>query len=205
MKKFFFTVLIALLFVIVTAFSFRKKEEKSSYIQQDNATFTVSQLKLDDSHYIPGYGKTFLGFKEAIGFKESRGKYHVVNTLGYVGKYQFGKSALATYRIYDVDHFIKNSELQEKVFKAHCSYNKYLLRNEIDQFAGTTIKGIEITESGILAAAHLAGSGGVRRYLRSNGKGRRIVDAYGTNIEQYLVKFADYDLSFIEATKYPTL
>ena len=37
---------------------------------------------------IPYLQKNFVGFKEALAFKESQGKYRVVNTLGYLGKYQ---------------------------------------------------------------------------------------------------------------------
>ena len=33
----------------------------------------------------PNLGKTFIGFKEALAFKESRGNYFTVNTLGYLG------------------------------------------------------------------------------------------------------------------------
>ena len=36
------------------------------------------------------------------------------------------------------------------------------------------MNGIEITESGILAAAHLSGAGNVKKYLRSNGKTKPI-------------------------------
>src|SRR5690606_13075107 len=40
--------------------------------------------------YSPYLGKSFVGFKEALAFKESRGDYFSVNTHGYLGKYQFG-------------------------------------------------------------------------------------------------------------------
>jgi len=129
----------------------------------------------------------------------------VVNSLGYLGKYQFGKSTLSTLQIFNTEYFLFSSKLQEKAFKANCSYNKWLLRNEIEKHSGTTIKGIEITESGIIAAAHLAGAGSVKRFLRHNGRSKSIIDAYGTSIEQYLKKFANYDISYIKATKYPTL
>ncbi len=205
MNKLLLTVFISLLFIVITAFSYLKEEERSAYIQQPDVAFTVPVNVTDDAIHIPSYGKTYLGFKEAIGFKESQGRYHIVNTLGYLGKYQFGKSTLSTLRIHNIDYFLYSTELQEKAFKANCSYNKWLLQDEINQYSGITVKDIYITESGILAAAHLAGAGSVKRYLRSKGNGKRIIDAYGTGIEQYFVKFANYDLSSIKATKYPTL
>ena len=42
----------------------------------------------------PQVGKSFIGFKEALAYRESRGNYFIVNRFGYMGKYQFGKSAL---------------------------------------------------------------------------------------------------------------
>nr|MDJ0646725.1 hypothetical protein [Flavobacteriaceae bacterium] len=60
------------------------------------------------------------------------------------------------------------------------------------------------TESGILAAAHLAGAGNVKKYLRSNGA-FQFSDAYGTTIEHYLKKFAGYDTSLIEANRKPAI
>jgi hypothetical protein len=205
MKKLVLASVLLIGFIISTAFSFKKEKVRSHYTEQPEATPTVLPFVVNDADYIPGYGKSYIGFKEAIAFKESQGKYFRINTLGYLGKYQFGSTTLATLRIFNLDYFLYNSKLQEKAFKANCSYNKWLLQKEINQYSGTVINGITITESGILAAAHLSGAGSVKRYLRKNGKGRRIVDAYGTGIEQYLKNYAGYDLSWIKATKYPKL
>ncbi len=64
-------------------------------------------------------------------------------------------------------------------------------------YTGKRIHGILITESGILAAAHLAGAGAVKKYLHSYGK-VSARDAYGTRIEDYLRRFGGYDLSALE-------
>jgi len=80
------------------------------------------------------------------------------------------------------------------------SVNKWILRKEIKRTVGKRINGILITESGILAASHLAGAGNVKKYLRSWGK-VNFKDAYGSNIEHYLKKFAGYDTSFIKADR----
>ncbi len=195
----------AVIFLINSAFSFKSEKERSNLTKQIFATPTVAPFFVNDADYIPGYGKSFIGFKEAVAFKESQGKYFKVNSLGYLGKYQFGISTLATLRIFNLDHFLYNSKLQEKAFLANCSYNKWLLQNEIKAYSNTTINGIKITESGIIAAAHLSGAGSVKRFLRNKGKGRQIVDAYGTNIEEYLKNYSGYDISWITATKYPSL
>ncbi|OIQ38898.1 MAG: hypothetical protein BM563_05170 [Bacteroidetes bacterium MedPE-SWsnd-G1] len=164
-------------------------------------------LTLEESNKfseVPFIGNSFIGFREAVGFKESRNRYHIVNKFGYLGKYQFGKSTLKRLKIYNVENFLKNPETQERAFKALCSLNKHILRKDIKRSVGKTINGIEITESGILAAAHLSGAGNVKKYLRSNG-GNNLSDAFGTSIEYYMTKFSGYDVSWIDADKNPVV
>lgn len=81
-----------------------------------------------------------------------------------------------------------------------CKVNKYILRKDIKRTVGKTINGIKITESGILAAAHLSGAGNVKKYLRSNGT-ECFSDAYGATIQSYLRKFASYNVSNIKPDK----
>lgn len=147
-----------------------------------------------NEHYLPYLGKTYLGFKDALGFKESRGNYFSVNDFGYLGKYQFGKETLKVIGIYTPNQFLYNPELQERAFLANTERNKWILRKDINRFVGKRINGITITESGILAAAHLAGPGSVKKYLRSYGS-NRFSDAYGTSISSYMKRFSGYDTS----------
>ncbi|MGB3608384.1 peptidoglycan-binding protein LysM [Psychroserpens sp.] len=148
----------------------------------------------------PYLGKSYNGFKEALAFKESRGNYFSVNTLGYLGKYQFGAETLKLIGIYNTSHFLYNPELQEKAFLANAERNKWILRKDIKRFEGETINGVAVTESGILAAAHLAGPGSVKRFLRSYGS-HNVSDAYGSSVRYYMKKFSGYDTSFIEADR----
>tara|TARA_B100000767_G_scaffold156369_1_gene147047 strand:- start:7935 stop:8552 length:618 start_codon:yes stop_codon:yes gene_type:complete len=159
-------------------------------------------LALHSKNYvtIPYIQKNFVGFKEALAFKESQGKYRVVNTLGYLGKYQFGTSTLERFKIYNTTSFLHNPELQEQVFIAYCKVNKWILRKDINSSVGKIMNGVKITESGILAAAHLSGAGNVKKYLRSNGL-KNISDAYGTSINSYMKKFSGYDVSFIKGDR----
>jgi hypothetical protein len=144
----------------------------------------------------PRLGKAYAGFKEAVAFKESRGKYHIVNDFGYLGKYQFGIETLKLIGIYNAEQFLYNAELQEKAFMANAQRNKYVLRKDITRFEGKTVSGILITESGILAAAHLAGPGSVKKFLRSYGNDT-FSDAFGSSIKSYMKKFSGYDTSII--------
>lgn len=147
---------------------------------------------------IPFTGKFFIGFKEAIGFKESQGKYKKINTLGYMGKYQFGIETLKTIGIKDSLAFLNSPRLQEKAFVALLSKNKSLLKEEIELYSGKIISGVKVTESGILAAAHLGGAGSVKRFLKTNGA-RKCRDQYGTSVKTYMKDFGGYETHAIVA------
>jgi hypothetical protein len=135
-----------------------------------------------------------------LGFKESRGSYTVVNQYGYMGKYQFSKNTLKMIGIYNSSTFMDDASLQEKAFEAYTARNKWILRRDIKRFKGSYISGVKVTESGILAAAHLAGAGNVKKFLRSYGA-EGFQDANGTSIRYYLKKFSGYDTSNIVPDK----
>lgn len=155
---------------------------------------------IKENMFTPHLGKSFEGFKEALAFKESRGDYFTVNTLGYLGKYQFGTETLKVIGIYNPNHFLYNPELQEKAFIANAERNKWVLRKDIKRFKGEIISGVKVTESGILAAAHLAGPGSVKKFLRSYGVAN-FSDAYGSSVKYYMKKFSGYDTSNIAPKK----
>jgi hypothetical protein len=152
------------------------------------------------THRVPYTGKYFIGYKEAIAHKESQGKYRKINTLGYLGKYQFGVETLKSIGIYDSIGFLNSPRLQEKAFVVLLSKNKYELRNYIDYFEGKIVDGVKITESGILAAAHLGGTGSVKRFLNTNGE-RKCKDEYGTSVKTYMRDFGGFETSRIQAIK----
>ncbi len=137
---------------------------------------------------------SYISFREALAFKESQGKYSVVNTLGYLGKYQFGMTTLRTLGVNDSITFLNSPRMQERVFEKNLKYNHSLLEEYIEKYEGKEIGGVLVTESGMLAAAHLSGVGGVKKYLRTNGLGRSR-DAYGSSVRSYMKKFGGYDLS----------
>ncbi len=172
-------------------------------VSEDIALLTTNEGTIRQTtynRYFPYLGKSYLGFKEALAFKESRGNYFTVNDLGYLGKYQFGAETLKLLGVYNPEYFLYTPELQEKAFLANSERNKWILRKDISRFVGKEIHGVAITESGILAAAHLAGPGSVKKFLRSFG-GDNFSDAYGTSISSYMKRFSGYDTSFIKANK----
>ena len=201
------SVLFIFLIILLTGFSFNKEIDLTKYnTNTDSFCYQVPNINEAEFMYPkePSYylylGKSYIGFKEALGFKESRGNYATVNIYGYLGKYQFGKNTLKLIGIEDSEEFLNNSYLQEQAFNANVSRNKWILRKDIKRFQGIQIKGVQITESGILAAAHLAGAGNVKKYLRSGGS-LSFCDAFGTSIEYYLKIFSGYDTYFVVANR----
>ena len=157
-------------------------------------------------HTVPFIKKDFIGFKEFLGFFESGSDYKKINRLGYLGKYQFGKSTLKVLKIdYLKNDFINEPALQERAFLMNVMRNKWILRREISRFNGLVINDMFITESGIIAAAHLSGPGNVKKFLRSYCDSELdLKDANGTKISDYLKTFKNYNISEIEAVRKPS-
>lgn len=180
----------------------RNNGKNKNYYQASYHKFpSLKKEKVNENFsFSPFLQKDVIGFKEALAFKESQGKYTVVNTFGYLGKYQFGKGTLELVGIQNPCSFLENPALQERAFMANLSRNKWILRREIKRFVGKRINGIVVSESGILAAAHLSGPGAVKKYLRSYGA-FAFQDGYGTTIEDYMRKFKNYDLSKVKGER----
>ena len=131
-------------------------------------------------------------FLNDVGFRESGNRYDITNKWGYMGKYQFGRKTLKGlgFKV-TKEEFLNNPQLQEEAMMALLLHNKEKLQKYIDVFDGQTINGMYISESGILAAAHLGGQGSVKRYFRN---GKVFKDAYGTKITSYMKLFSGYDI-----------
>jgi hypothetical protein len=133
-------------------------------------------------------------FLDAIGFRESSNNYKAVNQFGYLGKYQFGRKTLNAIGFEDISNreFLANPSIQEEAMLILLKRNKHTLRREIKKYVGKTINGIYITESGILAAAHLGGAGNVKKFFRN---GKNFADGNGTKMTSYMKRFANYQLN----------
>lgn len=162
--------------------------------------------------------KTLQDFLNALGKRESGGNYLAFNKYGFAGKYQMGEAALIDagyYRkngkynndwtgiftgrdnVHSIIDFLNNAKAQEN---AQLAFKKrqwlYLKAIGADKFVGKYINGYQITQSGLLAGAHLKGAGGVGEYLNSMGN-KNPKDAFGTSVETYIKNFAGYDVSAI--------
>jgi len=86
--------------------------------------------------------------------------------------------------------------LQEEALSTLISLNKWVLKDYISQYQGQHIAGVQVTESGLIAAAHLGGAGNVIKFLESEGE-TIFADANNVPITKYMKHFGGYDLSSI--------
>jgi hypothetical protein len=196
-KPIIFSVIVTLLsFGVIDSAALKNTEKESNEIdlvdifkeQELEKQCLIDSIKLQEIYYT----EELNNFLTDIGFRESGNRYDIINKWGYMGKYQFGKSTLKGlgFKV-TKNEFLSNPQLQEEAMIALLLHNKEKLQKYIDVFDGQTINGMLITESGILAAAHLGGQGSVKRYFKH---GKVFRDGYGTKITSYMEKFSGYDI-----------
>jgi hypothetical protein len=197
MKNVIFTLALSVVSTFVMAFTVasRNKIDKVSEIIPSRPLALEDVAPKLEAPKVELVVKNHTKFLEDLGMRESSGNYKAVNQFGYLGKYQFGRKTLNALGYDDVSNreFLANASLQEEAMYALLSHNKRILRRQIELYDGKTINGIYITESGILAAAHLAGAGNVKKFFR---KGYEFRDGNGTKLTSYLKNFSGYYLEF---------
>ncbi len=161
---------------------------------------------------------TYTDFLSALRMRESSGNYTLVNTLDYLGAYQFGEGALvdlgfvrADSNYHDNDYsggwtgklgidskaeFLASRAAQDAAANEWFKLVwRYLEAVNADDYLGRTVGGVRITASGLIAGAHLLGAGAVKDWLASGGTAG-LTDAYGTPISEYIGRFAGYAMPF---------
>ena len=152
----------------------------------------------------------YADFCDAIRRRESSNKYACVNSLGFVGAYQFGMARLCdlglTERIrpgyandcfrwkapMSRDSFLSNKSVQDACFDLHVQKLK-------DQIIGHKIplpfqcsccsKPFSLDLSGAIGVCHLLGFGGLFSLVK---RGRDEMDGYGTRASTYGKLFSGY-------------
>ena len=185
-----FFILLNTIIILTLCSSSCEQSGKTKSVSFDDCTkdSTITEKNLD-------------AFLCLLAFRESTNNWKVINRFGYMGKYQLGKLALADVGMdsITVEKFRKDrnsfpEHLQDIAIKKYIKKNKRYLRRYIKKYNNKTIKGIKITESGLIGAAHLVGQRSVKQWLRKNGKVKK-VDGNGVSLESYLKLFSGYNLS----------
>ena len=194
-KQIIFTIAVSLLSfgVIDSAVTKDKSNNRVELIDlQNEREEELIKIELEEIRVHEYHQQQLDSFLNAIGFRESSNRYDIVNRWGYMGKYQFGRSTLKGLGFTVTrKEFLSNPQLQEEAMMSLLLHNKEKLQKYIDVFDGKTVNGMLITESGILAAAHLGGQGSVKRYFKN---GKVFKDGLGTKITTYMEKFSGYDI-----------
>ncbi len=150
-------------------------------------------IKKDKSQYRVRYFR----FKKLLAKYESANNWKEYNQFGFIGKYQFGQSALdatgyghITFENFKLNPASFPEQDQEKAMDILLKINESVMGKSIDKFVGLIFfDSIPLTRMGILAAAHLAGPANVREFLESFGE-RNFKDKMGTRISDYVYRFS---------------
>lgn len=136
-------------------------------------------------------------FLDHMAARESDNTHNVVNRFGMMGKYQFDPNTIKVLGFKVTrNQFLTNPELQDSVMVAYLRANNKELNTLITKYENRNFKGVRVTRSGVLAAAHLAGSANVKLFFQNadwNGR----TDANGTSIREYMQTFSIYNLKKI--------
>ncbi|MFU8927475.1 hypothetical protein [Acinetobacter puyangensis] len=159
-------------------------------------------------------------YRGADGTRNSISKT-VVNSFGYMGYFQFGGIALQEIGYKDSsgkwtgkdgaisqDAFLNSRDIQVKAINLLIDkLCAYLRNNNINEYYGKIVNGIEITESGCIAGCHLVGLGALASFLdvpnnlkfqKINGKLTTIrhpeTDGNQVHISKYIELLGGYDL-----------
>jgi Ca2+-binding RTX toxin-like protein len=163
---------------------------------------------------------SYTDFISAVGQRESGNNYSVVATPGYLGRFQFDEGALKAIGFYNGDStaaidfvgtwtskaagygvaskadFLASHAAQDAAILDWFNLiDSELTRENLQGYEGQTIGGVLITESGMLAGAHLAGVGGLKAFLTSGGS-QNFADFNGTHVSDYLSQFGGYDTPY---------
>jgi len=184
--------LIAAFFIIQLVVSFSNDKKSNIGLLTDPSTEKKISIATKKALSIANY-KNHQAFLDAVAYAESRCNYKIVNKWGYLGKYQFHPNTLRSLKIkVTPEEFLNNPELQEFAMNKLLEANKRSLRRQVKKYSEQEVYGVYVTESGILAAAHLAGAGNVRKWFRT---GTNFKDGLGTSITDYMENFGGYSLN----------
>ena len=168
--------------------------------QIDISEMSIPIVEVEEVEEESDSRKDILRFLEAIALFESNNRYDVVNSYGFLGRYQFSPRTIK-HLGYDIlnEDFLRNARLQDEIMLAYMRENYVSLRPYIEEYNNTNYKGMYITTSSILAGAHFAGAGGMKRFLLNKLDSIGTVDANGMTLRKYMTKFSDYNMEEVES------
>ena len=131
MRKFSIIVMCGIFLPVIMALTTFKRPKQVEILKIEAKPITMIEVKPEFEIVKVNY-KDHEDFLEAIGHRESRNRYHIVNKYGYMGKYQFGKSTLKGlgFKVTQ-DEFLNSPYIQEKAMQELLIHNR---KNQISGF-----------------------------------------------------------------------
>ena len=184
------------------------------------ATAISALVALTASLTVVAASGNYADFLAALAARESGNRPTIVNSFGNVGLYQFGEAALVDAGYYKPDgtpsndwkgvwtgkngihnltDFLSNPMAQNQaVAEYHGKVRNSMEAQGLGSYIGQNIGGVLITESGLIAGAHLVGVGALKTFLSSGGAS---VPRDGNNVPvtTYISDFGGYAISSFAA------
>jgi len=181
--------IILYLFISIKIFAPTSCEQISDRILQKTSLTMLSNIILNEFLYALQLQETWDEFI----FPEKETPLSCVNEIGAMGLWQIMPKTLRGLGYKgSFDKFLHSESLQQEYIKKLLKTNKKYLDVYISgwrDLIDTEIHGITITPSGLLAACHFAGIGGLKKFL---DKGYVAKDR-NASITHYLKKFGGYN------------
>lgn len=188
------------------------KEEIMKLYDQVNGLQLVSEY-LDK---IKAENPDYVQFLELLAYRESTGNYDSINPKGpYLGRYQIGDEVFRdigfkdkktnewtdfakAFGVNSQESYLNNPTAQEVAILFALRWDYYYVLDNGDNVMLTEyVDDVEVTTSGLIAAAHLVGHGDLHRAFIGEQSWDDTVDGNNTKASEYMLEMGGLDLSGI--------
>jgi len=184
---------------IITGMNINKYSIENMELKNMNYDLILMNDSLiDQNTYLLNVINNFMLFSDSLIKTESGHDTTIVNiNTGAIGAPQLMPETIK-YLGYNIDltDFVNNpscfpGQLQYEIFLQLLDSNHfYFVKNNVYDYVGQQIDSVTITKSGLLAAAHIGGAYGTKKFIETNGKYN---PSDGHNrISDYMYKFANF-------------
>ena len=187
------------------------KEKLLAFLEQENG----EELAKEYINKIKRENPDVKGFLEKLAFRESTGEYDSHRKGSpFLGRYQLGDETLQqigfkdsnndwttlaeSLGVHDEESYLDSKIAQEVavLFALRWGY-QYILTYGFDKYIGTKVEGIEVTESGLIAALHLVGIKDVNDAFNGNMPWEDAYDGNGVPALEYMEEMGGFDMSIL--------
>lgn len=168
MKKIIITIIS---FIFLVAWNIKRKEK----VQEKTEKVEIKTEAKKEKQLI------VYNFADTVAMLESSGKLDTINTLGYIGLYQFGSQALKDLGVSKKRLLKMNKKEQTELFWRFVKLNKKYLTSKMKMEWLDIMEIYGYTNFQLIYACHRHGAGNVAIYLKGGGEHR---DGNGKPISQ---------------------